>query len=85
MLADSARRLNVERCAEGRLISITGEAELKPQSIVVPGDPSSAAFWLVAALDRAGQRRGGRECRHEPDPQRDRHRAAPDGRDITEI
>ena len=33
----------------GRVISITGEAELKPQHIVVPGDPCSAAFWMVAA------------------------------------
>ncbi|WP_116092202.1 3-phosphoshikimate 1-carboxyvinyltransferase [Sphingomonas crusticola] len=33
-----------------RIISIRGEAELKPQHIVVPGDPSSAAFPVVAAL-----------------------------------
>ena len=31
-------------------ISITGEAELHPAPIVVPSDPSSAAFPLVAAL-----------------------------------
>lgn len=31
------------------VISITGEAELRPQNIAIPGDPSSAAFWLVAA------------------------------------
>jgi 3-phosphoshikimate 1-carboxyvinyltransferase len=35
---------------EGDVISIRGEAELKPQNIVVPGDPSSAAFLTVAAL-----------------------------------
>ncbi len=35
---------------EGDVISIRGEAELRPQSIVVPGDPSSAAFPAVAAL-----------------------------------
>ncbi len=29
---------------------IRGEAELKPQVIEVPGDPSSAAFFMVAAL-----------------------------------
>ncbi|NWN33469.1 3-phosphoshikimate 1-carboxyvinyltransferase, partial [Klebsiella michiganensis] len=28
---------------------IRGEAELKPQHIIVPGDPSSAGFWMVAA------------------------------------
>jgi 3-phosphoshikimate 1-carboxyvinyltransferase len=33
-----------------RTISIRGEAELRPQQIVVPGDPSSAAFPVVAAL-----------------------------------
>jgi 3-phosphoshikimate 1-carboxyvinyltransferase len=33
-----------------RHIRIVGEAELKPQTIVVPGDPSSAAFFIVAAL-----------------------------------
>ena len=35
---------------DGEVISIRGEAELKPQSISVPGDPSSAAFPTVAAL-----------------------------------
>lgn len=33
-----------------RHIHIRGEAELSPQSIIVPGDPSSAAFFIVAAL-----------------------------------
>lgn len=33
-----------------RVIEIQGEAELRPQQIVVPGDPSSAAFFTVAAL-----------------------------------
>ncbi|TRD12414.1 3-phosphoshikimate 1-carboxyvinyltransferase [Erythrobacter insulae] len=33
-----------------RLIAIHGEAELKPQNVIVPGDPSSAAFFMVAAL-----------------------------------
>jgi 3-phosphoshikimate 1-carboxyvinyltransferase len=34
---------------DGEVISIRGEAELRPQHIVVPGDPSSAAFLAVAA------------------------------------
>ena len=34
----------------GRIIRLRGEAELRPQTIVVPGDPSSAAFFIVAAL-----------------------------------
>lgn len=43
--------LTVETAANGaRHIRIVGEAELKPQTIIVPGDPSSAAFFIVAAL-----------------------------------
>lgn len=49
MLRGFGAHLTVEQTPEGRIIAITGEAELKPQAIVVPGDPSSAAFWLVAA------------------------------------
>ncbi|SOB87368.1 3-phosphoshikimate 1-carboxyvinyltransferase [Sphingomonas guangdongensis] len=49
MLAGFGADVTVEETSEGRLISIRGEAELKPQQIVVPGDPSSAAFWMVAA------------------------------------
>ncbi|MEP3422134.1 MAG: 3-phosphoshikimate 1-carboxyvinyltransferase [Erythrobacter sp.] len=33
-----------------RVIAIRGEADLRPQDVVVPGDPSSAAFFIVAAL-----------------------------------
>lgn len=36
--------------ADGRHITITGQRELKSQVIDVPGDPSSAAFPIVAAL-----------------------------------
>jgi 3-phosphoshikimate 1-carboxyvinyltransferase len=32
-----------------RIISIHGEADLKPMDVTVPGDPSSAAFFMVAA------------------------------------
>jgi len=49
MLVGFGANLTVEKSAQGRVISIHGEAELKPQSITVPGDPSSAAFWMVAA------------------------------------
>ena len=48
MLAGFGAAITVERTERGRVISITGEAELAPQAIVVPGDPSAAAFWLVA-------------------------------------
>lgn len=51
MLRGFGADLTVEQDAEGaRIISIRGEAELRPQHILVPGDPSSAAFPLVAAL-----------------------------------
>ena len=49
MLAGFGANLTVEATNSGRVISVHGEAELKPQQIVVPGDPSSAAFWAVAA------------------------------------
>ncbi|SEK40016.1 3-phosphoshikimate 1-carboxyvinyltransferase [Sphingomonas palmae] len=49
MLAGFGAEVLVEETSRGRVISITGEAELRPQSITVPGDPSSAAFWMVAA------------------------------------
>jgi 3-phosphoshikimate 1-carboxyvinyltransferase len=34
----------------GRIITLTGQPELEGQEVVVPGDPSSAAFPIVAAL-----------------------------------
>ena len=49
MLAGFGADLSVEETNAGRIISISGEAELTPQSITVPGDPSSAAFFAVAA------------------------------------
>src|SRR5215831_744030 len=36
--------------AQGRKITLRGEPELAPAPVVVPADPSSAAFPLVAAL-----------------------------------
>jgi 3-phosphoshikimate 1-carboxyvinyltransferase len=49
MLRGFGADVTVEETPEGKIISIRGEAELKPQQIVVPGDPSSAAFLVVAA------------------------------------
>ena len=43
------RGFGAELTVEGDVISIRGEAELRPQDIDVPGDPSSAGFWMVAA------------------------------------
>jgi 3-phosphoshikimate 1-carboxyvinyltransferase len=51
MLRGFGADLTVEVEADGtRVITLVGEAELKPQRITVPGDPSSAAFPMVAAL-----------------------------------
>ncbi|TYC92783.1 3-phosphoshikimate 1-carboxyvinyltransferase [Novosphingobium sp. BW1] len=55
MLKGFGAELHVETQTDGtRIITLTGEAELKPQTIEVPGDPSSAAFFLVAALITPG-------------------------------
>jgi len=50
MLRGFGADLTVEIVNGERVIRIVGEAELKPQTIEVPGDPSSAAFFIVAAL-----------------------------------
>jgi len=51
MLKGFGADLAVEVEGDGtRIITLAGEAELRPQQIVVPGDPSSAAFPVVAAL-----------------------------------
>ncbi len=57
MLAGFGAELTVETASDGvRTISLHGEAELRPQAITVPGDPSSAAFATVAALLVPGSR-----------------------------
>jgi 3-phosphoshikimate 1-carboxyvinyltransferase len=51
MLAHFGAQIRVEPDgANGRRITLAGQPELKPAPIVVPADPSSAAFPLVAAL-----------------------------------
>ncbi|WP_443971211.1 3-phosphoshikimate 1-carboxyvinyltransferase [Sphingobium sp. CR28] len=55
MLAGFGADLTVEIDSAGaRIIRVRGGAELRPQHIVVPGDPSSAAFPVVAALITPG-------------------------------
>lgn len=43
------RGFGAELTVEGEVVSIRGEAELRARDIDVPGDPSSAGFWMVAA------------------------------------
>lgn len=50
MLRGFGATVVVEDTPEGRVITLTGQPELKPQSIDVPRDPSSAAFPVCAAL-----------------------------------
>lgn len=51
MLRGFGAELDVAIEGDGtRVITLRGEAELRPQVIEVPGDPSSAAFFVVAAL-----------------------------------
>jgi 3-phosphoshikimate 1-carboxyvinyltransferase len=49
MLRGFGASVDVEDVGGTRHIRIHGEAELKPQQVIVPGDPSSAAFFAVAA------------------------------------
>jgi 3-phosphoshikimate 1-carboxyvinyltransferase len=50
MLRGFGADLWTEFDGDDRVIHLRGEADLKPQVIEVPGDPSSAAFFAVAAL-----------------------------------
>lgn len=50
MLRHFGADLRVEAAGAGRVVTLTGQPELRAADIVVPGDPSSAAFPLVAAL-----------------------------------
>ncbi len=56
MLRGFGATVTVAATPEGRAISVEGEAELRPQAITVPGDISSAAFPIVAALIAPGSR-----------------------------
>lgn len=50
MLVGFGAELSIEIEDGVRIISLRGEAELRPQNLVIPGDPSSAAFFVVAGL-----------------------------------
>jgi 3-phosphoshikimate 1-carboxyvinyltransferase len=50
MLSHFGADVAVESVGEGRRITVVGQPELRPAEVVIPADPSSAAFPLVAAL-----------------------------------
>ncbi len=50
MLAGFGAEVRVEDGAEGRVITLVGQPELRAQTIVVPRDPSSAAFPVCAGI-----------------------------------
>ena len=50
MLAGFGATIRTEVTDEGRVITLTGRPELRPQPVAVPRDPSSAAFPVAAAL-----------------------------------
>jgi len=50
MLKAFGANVSVEPLKQGEIVHVMGEVELKPCTIDVPRDPSSAAFPLVAAL-----------------------------------
>jgi 3-phosphoshikimate 1-carboxyvinyltransferase len=54
MLRHFGATVQVELAGHGRIIHLHGQPELRAADVAVPGDPSSAAFPLVAALLVAG-------------------------------
>ena len=54
MLAGFGAEISTVETEEGRVITLKGQPELKPQDITVPRDPSSAAFPVCAALITPG-------------------------------
>ena len=50
MLRHFGASVRVDIAGSGRIIELQGQPELQAADVVVPGDPSSAAFPLVAAL-----------------------------------
>ncbi len=50
MLMGFGADLHVEKTTEGHVITLKGQPELRPQTVAVPRDPSSAAFPVCAAL-----------------------------------
>ena len=49
MLRGFGAQLEIGEDSGARVIRLTGQVDLRPQTLTVPGDPSSAAFFMVAA------------------------------------
>jgi 3-phosphoshikimate 1-carboxyvinyltransferase len=56
MLRHFGATVHIEEAGRGRIISLQGQPELRAADVVVPGDPSSAAFLVAAALLVPGSR-----------------------------
>ena len=56
MLRHFGATVSVEDTPEGRVVRLEGQPELVAAPVLVPGDPSSAAFPIVAALLVPGSR-----------------------------
>ena len=56
MLRHFGATVTVEVAGNGRIITLVGQPELRAADVIVPGDPSSAAFPMVAALLVPGSR-----------------------------
>lgn len=54
MLRGFGATVETEATDDGRVITLTGQPELHPMDIIVPRDPSSAAFPVAAALIAPG-------------------------------
>ena len=50
MLKHFGAEISVARAGKGRVIRLTGQPELRAADVIVPSDPSSAAFPIAAAL-----------------------------------
>jgi 3-phosphoshikimate 1-carboxyvinyltransferase len=50
MLAYFGAEVGVSATADGRRVTVRGDADLEGRTVRVPGDPSSAAFLVAAAL-----------------------------------
>jgi 3-phosphoshikimate 1-carboxyvinyltransferase len=50
MLRHFGAQVHVTQNGKGKIIRLTGQPELRAADVIVPGDPSSAAFPIVAGL-----------------------------------